>query len=191
MAHGCSLKMFNNAQHTALTELAHKSITHGVRHGGPIKVELDRYDPALRVQGACFVTLHKQDQLRGCIGSLQTKRALVEDVAQNAYAAAFQDPRFSPMQENELEDLSVHISVLSQPESLNFSTEDELLKKIRPGVDGLILINGGHRGTFLPSVWDALPQPKAFLRQLKLKAGLAEDYWSDSIKIERYTTESW
>lgn len=183
--------MFNESQRTTLTELARESIVHGVHHGCPVKVDITQYDPVLRAQGACFITLHKQDQLRGCIGALQAERALAADVAHNAYAAAFQDPRFPHVEENELSDLSIHISVLSQPEPLDFSTEDELLKKIRPGVDGLILMDEGHRGTFLPSVWDALPQPKDFLRQLKLKAGLAENHWSDLIKIERYTTESW
>lgn len=183
--------MFNESQRTTLTVLAHKSIVHGIQYGHPIKVDITQYDPILGAQGACFVTLHRQNQLRGCIGSLQVKQPLIEDVAINAYAAAFQDPRFPPMEKNEIDDLSIHISVLSKSESIDFSTEDDLLQKIRPGVDGLILMDRGHRGTFLPSVWDTLPEPRAFLRQLKLKAGLSEDYWSDSIQIERYTTESW
>ncbi|NOZ10371.1 MAG: AmmeMemoRadiSam system protein A [Gammaproteobacteria bacterium] len=183
--------MLNESQRTSLTALAQCSIVHGIRYGCPIKVDTSQYDPILRAQGACFVTLHRHNQLRGCIGALQAKHPLVEDVAINAYAAAFQDPRFPPMKKNEIDDLSIHISVLSKPEPIDFSTEEELLKKMRPGVDGLILVDRGHRGTFLPSVWDTLPEPKAFLQQLKLKAGLSEDYWSDSIQIERYTTESW
>ena len=116
--------------------------------------------------------------------------SLVEDVSLNAFAAAFGDTRFQPLQANELAFLSLQISVLSAPERLDFDSEASLLAKIRPGLDGLILQEHAFRSTFLPSVWESLPEPAGFLGHLKLKAGLAADYWSTSIRIWRYTTES-
>jgi AmmeMemoRadiSam system protein A len=115
---------------------------------------------------------------------------LIVDVAENAFSAAFRDPRFTPVGPNELDDLTVHISVLSKPEPITFANEDELLQQLRPGIDGLILRDGRNRGTFLPSVWESLPQPGEFLTHLKTKAGLPPNHWSDAIEVERYTTES-
>jgi len=114
----------------------------------------------------------------------------VLDVAENAFAAAFRDPRFPPLTEPELADLSIEISVLSPSEPLTFGSEEELLQMIEPGRDGLILEAGNARGTFLPTVWESLPQPRDFLRHLKQKAGLHPDHWSDGIRISRYRTES-
>ena len=114
---------------------------------------------------------------------------LAKDVAENAVAAAFHDPRFEPLSIEEAEKLEIHISVLSPPEELNFSSEADLLEQIRPGVDGLILQAGGRRGTFLPSVWEELPEKEMFLMYLKMKAGLPTDYWSDSLRVFRYTAE--
>jgi len=116
----------------------------------------------------------------------------VQDVAHNAYAAAFSDPRFPPLAalELELEGLDLHISILSPPEPMQFVSEGDLLNQLRPGEDGLILRAGVRRGTFLPSVWESLPQPQAFLQHLKMKAGLAPDFWSDEVRVERYTTEA-
>lgn len=119
---------------------------------------------------------------------LQAIRPLVKDVAENAYAAAFRDPRFPPLREAEMSDLALHISILSPSENMTFSSEDDLLSQIRAGVDGLVLQENGHRGTFLPSVWEQLPDKILFLQQLKQKAGLPANYWSDTIKVARYTT---
>jgi AmmeMemoRadiSam system protein A len=143
----------------------------------------------LMEERATFVTLQIGGRLRGCIGMLEACRPLVEDVEQNACAAAFQDPRFPPLSRKEFELLEIHISVLSPPEEIIFSSENSLLAQIRPGVDGLILQEGFRRGTFLPSVWEELPEKKMFLAHLKLKAGLPETYWSDTLQVFRYTAE--
>jgi AmmeMemoRadiSam system protein A len=127
--------------------------------------------------------------LRGCIGTLQAFRPLVEDVAHNAYAAAFHDPRFPRLSAKEYAQLHYHISILSTPEPVKFKDEQDLLAQLRPGIDGLVLEEGLYRGTFLPQVWESLPEPKTFLRHLKQKAGLHPDYWSTTIKVQRYTVE--
>jgi AmmeMemoRadiSam system protein A len=173
-----------------LLELARASIGYGLTHHCPKPVDPADYSPTLRAPRAAFVTLNRQGQLRGCIGHLEASQALVRDVADNAYAAAFRDPRFPPVTAAELEDLEVHISVLSPPEPLPVASEADLLEQMRPGIDGLILEEGRHRGTFLPSVWESLPAPEQFLAHLKLKAGLSPDYWSDGIRVARYTTEA-
>lgn len=173
-----------------LLDLARRSIAHGLDHGTALRVDPADYPEPLRAERAAFVTLHRDGELRGCIGHLEACQALVSDVAENAFAAAFRDPRFPPLTRQEASRLAVHISVLSPAEPMTFSSEADLLAQIRPGVDGLILRDGFARGTFLPSVWESLPQPRDFLNHLKRKAGLPTDHWSDRIRVERYTTES-
>jgi AmmeMemoRadiSam system protein A len=173
-----------------LLAVAWDSIRHGLRFGSALSVEANDFTAALRQQRATFVTLHKQQQLRGCIGTLEAYRPLVTDVAANAWAAGFRDPRFAPLTEAELALCTLSISVLSPSEPLAVTSEADLLTKLRPGIDGLILQDGRHRATFLPAVWESLPEPNVFVRQLKLKAGLNAHHWSDSIQVERYTTES-
>jgi AmmeMemoRadiSam system protein A len=180
--------MIGPEQEQALLLLAEASIRHGLEHGRPLKPQREEYDPALREPGACFVTLKREGELRGCIGSLAAYRPLAEDVAGNAYAAAFSDPRFYPLQAGELFGLEMHISILGEAEPMRFRSENDLLAQLRPGVDGLIIEEGFRRGTFLPSVWEQLPEAKAFLHHLKLKAGLPVNYWSATISISRYTT---
>lgn len=179
----------SKAQRALLLKLARRSIETGLQQHRPPVVEAAEHPPFDR-PGASFVTLHRQGALRGCIGSLEAHRPLLQDVAANAYAAAFHDPRFTPLQPQELDDLFIDVSILSAPEALSFDSEQALIGQIHPGVDGLILEEGSRRGTFLPSVWESLPDKVDFLRQLKLKAGLPPDYWSDSLKAWRYTTES-
>lgn len=182
---------YDEASRRLLKDVARAAIEHGLRHGRPPNPDPADYPPALREPRASFVTLKRGGRLRGCIGSLEAVRPLVVDVAHNAFAAAFQDPRFPPLEAEELNDLDISISVLSPAQPIHFESEADLLARLRPGVDGLILSDGGHRGTFLPSVWEQLPEPAAFLAQLKLKAGLPPDYWSPTLRVERYTTESW
>lgn len=182
--------MYNNSQRLVLLKLAMTSITKGLQHARPYKVQLSDFEHELQLQRACFVTLHKGSQLRGCIGSLQAHRPLVVDVSENAYAAAFKDPRFSPLQQSEIDKISISISVLTPSTDIQFSSENDLLNQIRPGIDGLILAEGYHQGTFLPSVWEQLEKPEDFLNHLKVKAGLPADYWSDQILVSRYQTES-
>lgn len=177
-------------EHILLRELAKNAVQYGLQHATVMPVETARYPRLLREPGACFVTLKINGELRGCIGSLAAHCPLVEDVAHNAYAAAFSDPRFAPLSESEFAELEFHLSVLTPAHPMNFSSEADLLSQLRPQVDGLILEDGRHRGTFLPTVWESLPDAKQFLQHLKQKAGLPEHYWSDNVKISRYTTDS-
>ena len=181
---------FSAEDRASLLDLARRSIVHGLERGSPLRVAPEDYPESLREERAAFVTLHRHGELRGCIGHLEACQALVRDVAENAYAAAFRDPRFPPLARQELAGLAVHISVLTPPEPMTFSSEADLLAQIRPGIDGLILSEGSARGTFLPSVWESLPQPRDFLNQLKRKARLPADHWSERIRVARYTTES-
>lgn len=173
-----------------LIDLAWRAIRYGLDRGRPPAIELQDYPAPLRDDGASFVTLKAHGQLRGCIGSLEPHRPLVQDVARNAFAAAFSDPRFPPLSAREMDGLQLHISILHPAEPMTFQSEDDLVRQLRPGVDGLILEADGRRGTFLPAVWESLPDPREFLANLKLKAGQSPDYWSDTVRIWRYTTES-
>ena len=139
---------------------------------------------------ASFVTLKLDGILRGCIGVLEAQRPLRLDVAHNARAAAFHDPRFPPLSSGELDPLHIEISVLSAPSPLPASSRDALLAALRPGRDGLILEEGRYRATFLPAVWESLSKPEDFLDQLLLKAGLPASHWSEGLRFARYTTES-
>ena len=180
----------DTSQRQILLQLARDSIAHGLRHGRALPVDILNYPEALRVPRATFVTLHEDGELRGCIGTLEAHQPLVKDIADNAFSAAFRDPRFVPLRAGELPRLDIHISVLSPPVPLTFHDEADLLAQLRPGIDGLILTSPGHRGTFLPSVWETLPRAEEFLRHLKRKANLSADYWSPELKVERYTTEA-
>ncbi|MCP4077842.1 MAG: AmmeMemoRadiSam system protein A [Gammaproteobacteria bacterium] len=182
--------MYNQQQRNQLLQLARDSISNGLRYSKPLPIKVQDFDNELQQQRACFVTLHKDNQLRGCIGSLEAQRPLVLDVCENAYSAAFRDPRFNPLQDEEFNQLTLSISVLTPSTAVEFESEQDLLEKIQPGIDGLILEEGYHRGTFLPSVWEQLPNPADFLQHLKIKAGLSANYWSESIRISRYETES-
>lgn len=177
------------SQKTELLALARASIEHGLKTGKPLPVNLQAYPAGLTAKRASFVTLQRQGQLRGCIGMLEAVRPLVQDIAENAFAAAFRDPRFPRLAHGELADLDIHISILSPAEPMHFVSEQDLLGQLKPYNDGLILQDGPMRGTFLPSVWEQLPEPRQFLRHLKQKAGLPMDYWSDSLEIARYSTE--
>ncbi|HSD59871.1 MAG TPA: AmmeMemoRadiSam system protein A [Burkholderiales bacterium] len=141
--------------------------------------------------GATFVTLKQNGRLRGCIGSLEACRPLIQDVAVNAVAAALRDPRYPPLTAEELPDTEVEVSLLSPMEPVLFRSEEDAIGQLCPGVDGVVLECGSRRGTFLPQVWDDLPDPRQFLRQLKRKAGLAEDFWSPEIRLHRYTVAKW
>ena len=172
-----------------LLQLAAQSIEKGLR-GEILKVRAADCPEALRTARATFVTLQVDGRLRGCIGTREARRPLVEDVIDNAYSAAFRDTRFTALTRFEYESLDIHISILSPPEPLEFDSESDLIAQLRPQVDGLILEEGLHRGTFLPAVWESLPTPSEFLRHLKVKAGLDPDYWSSGIRIQRYTAET-
>ena len=174
----------------ALLDVAWRSIECGVESGRALEVDLNDFPPELCREAATFVTLHRCDQLRGCVGSLVANRPLVSDVAHSAFKAAFRDGRFSALQAAEFDGLEVHISVLSPLEPLSSKNEASLLEQIRPGVDGLVLRDGPRQGTFLPAVWESIPDPMEFLRALKSKAGLPADAWSADWDVLRYTVES-
>jgi AmmeMemoRadiSam system protein A len=136
------------------------------------------------------VTLHLDGALRGCIGSLEAFRPLIADIADRAYAAGFRDPRFASLSEPEIGSLELDISILNPLESFPVRDEADLIARVRPGVDGLVVQSGAARGTLLPAVWESLPDPRTFIRHLKLKAGLPEDYWSPELRFSRFTTET-
>ena len=168
---------------------ARASIAHGLEHGRPLPVDLRYCAPEITALRAVFVTLEKSRKLRGCVGSLDAHEALVVNVSGNAYAAAFSDHRFPPVTETELDALDIHLSILTPSCEIDFRSEDDLLGKLRPGIDGITLVEGSRKGTFLPSVWESLPKPDVFLRHLKQKAGLPRDYWSATLRVYRYTAE--
>jgi len=179
----------NQQQKQLLLDLAKSSILHGLQSGKPLAVDPSALPPELLEPRATFVTLHKDYELRGCIGTLKAVRPLAEDIAENAFAAAFRDYRFPPLTADEFEQLEIHLSILTPPEPITFGSEEDLLRQLRPGVDGLIIEEGARRGTFLPSVWEQLPDAEQFLRHLKQKAGLPADYWSDTVRVYRYQAE--
>ncbi len=173
-----------------LLTLARSAIRHGLGTGRPPLLDPRAETPALQVARAAFVTLEVERRLRGCVGHLEAMQPLALDVSDNAFAAAFHDPRFPRLTATELEPLRIKISVLTPATALTFDDEAALLAQLMPGNDGLILADAGRRGTFLPSVWEQLPAPRDFLRRLKEKAGLPPDHWSDSLRVWRYGTES-
>jgi len=172
-----------------LLQIARDSIKRGLKKGKPKLPDISDLPAELTAERATFVTLTIGEHLRGCIGMLEVTRPLAEDVAENAFAAAFHDPRFPPLSRDEFDELKISISVLSPPEEMTFSSEADLLSQIRPGIDGLILQDGFQKGTFLPSVWEQLPQKEMFFEHLKLKTGLPAGYWSDTFRVFRYTAE--
>lgn len=147
--------------------------------------------PWLTELGATFVTLKKSGALRGCIGSLEARRMLLVDVKSNAVAAAFRDPRFPPVTAWELDEIRIEVSLLSPMQPIDFESEDDATARLRPFEDGVVLEYGGARGTFLPQVWEDLPDPAAFLSQLKRKAGLPLSFWASDLRLFRYTVSKW
>jgi hypothetical protein len=172
-----------------LAELAARAVDHELREGTPYPLGDDEVPDPLRSPGASFVTLERGSELLGCIGSLDPRRALWRDVALNARAAAFEDPRFSPLAADERAGVTVEVSVLSAMEEVPAPSIDAVVEGLRPGVDGLVLAAEGKRGTFLPDVWEKIPEPADFVRELVGKARW-DTPWSDSAQAWRYTTTS-
>ena len=171
----------------SLRAVAREAIEFRLREGREPETDLSLYPPRLHEPRATFVTLRRHGKLRGCTGSLKATRPLVADVVYNACRSAFGDPRFAPLSEPEFVDLAISVSLLSPLEPLDVVSERGLLEALRPGVDGLVLSDGGASATFLPSVWESLPEPQAFLDALRRKAGLPPTHWSTTIRFERYT----
>lgn len=146
-------------------------------------------DGRFAAPGACFVTLKQQDRLRGCIGTLEAHRALRDDVAANALAAALRDPRFAPLARHEIPHTELDISVLSAPSVLVFEDERDFFRQLRVGVDGLIIEYEGRRATYLPSVWAQLPDAGLFVQELRRKAGIANNVAVTALRVQRYITQ--
>ena len=182
--------MLESGPRQALLVLARQSLAHGIARGRALEVELEVLDPVLADPGASFVSLHLEGQLRGCVGLLEAQRPLAVDVAENAFAAGLRDPRFPPLSALELEAVEVSISVLETSEPLTVSGLDVLLATLRPGEDGLIVELAGRRATFLPAVWEQLPEPEDFVAQLWRKAGLPARFWSPELRLSRYRAHS-
>ena len=145
--------------------------------------------PALQEQGASFVTLTQNNQLRGCIGSIIAHRSLLEDIIYNARSAAFKDPRFMPLNEDELSKTRIEVSVLTPPMLLEYSDVNDLKSKVRPGVDGVILKQQNYQGTFLPQVWDDLSEFEVFFSHLCQKSGLSAGCLQSHPEIYTYQVE--
>jgi AmmeMemoRadiSam system protein A len=169
-----------------LLGIARASIRHGLDHGRCLEPDLEALPAQLQADGASFVTLKLRGALRGCRGRLSACMPLAEDVAANAFSSAFQDWRFDPVCAGELAELHLHVSVLSELEPVAFADRRELFAQLEPGRHGLVLEQGDRRGTFLPDMWAELPDPREFLVQLLIKAGIGR--LEGGVKAYRYTT---
>ena len=157
--------------------------------GGPAPVRPT--GPELEAPAATFVTVTRNGRLHGCIGSIAPHRSLVDDVEDNAIAAAFSDPRSSRYRAEWIGELAVEVTLLGPLTPIRFADQASLVAALAPGVDGLVLRWRAHRGTFLPQVWDVLPEPRVFLDELKNKAGLPRDFWADDVEVLRFAVEKW
>lgn len=173
-----------------LLAIARASIEQGLVSGRPGAPDQATVTGALASTLGNFVTLTQGQALRGCIGSIEGTQPLGIGVAIAAFNAAFCDHRFAPLADAELEQTRIEISVLTPPQRIDASSNDELLASLNPGADGLLLEDVGYRSTFLPKVWEKLPDPAEFVRHLKQKAGLPTNYWSGSLRVSRYSTIS-
>jgi AmmeMemoRadiSam system protein A len=177
----------SNDQGKVLLQIARAAISRALN----MPAEADEKAQWLADSGACFVTLTQYGELRGCIGTLQAYRSLLEDVKYNAVSAAMRDPRFAPLSAQELDLTDIEISLLSPTQKIAFENEADALAQLRPGVDGVVFEFGHYRSTFLPQVWEQLPLAKQFMAQLKRKAGLSGDFWAEGVNLSRYTVTKW
>jgi len=181
----------NSEQGARLIQLARDAIAAGLGLPGrsaPLDADAEQW---LAEPGATFVTLHRGGELHGCIGSIEPRRRLFDDVRQNAAAAAFVDPRATPLEPADLDELEVEVSLLGPLEPLSFVDEADALAQLRPGVDGVVFAYGARRATFLPQVWESLPEPREFLAHLKVKAGFTPGFWAEGVKLYRYGLQKW
>lgn len=173
-----------------LLRLARESMERAVRGEKVPPLDRSALTPRLMENGASFVTLTIRGNLRGCIGALEAYQPLAEDVREHAVAAALQDPRFPPVSESELPQIHIEVSRLTAPVPLEYSTPEDLIARLRPGVDGVILQSGFRRATFLPQVWEQLPDPEDFLSRLCMKMGSPPYLWRDAkLQVHVYQVE--
>jgi len=165
-----------------LLRLARSAILAELTKGAKIEYPAS-VSQALKEKRGCFVTLHKTGNLRGCIGTIEPTKPLVTGIEENALNAAFKDPRFPPLKEDELPEIDLEISVLTKPQELHFQDGEDLKKQLKPGVHGVILSSGGQRSTFLPQVWEQLPDIEIFLEHLCQKGGMGRNCWQDTATV--------
>lgn len=171
-----------------LLDIARASIEHGLAAHQPLQLEISSLSAPLTEAKGCFVTISQSGRLRGCMGSLESRLPLAQGVADSAFNAAFRDSRFPSLRPAELGNTRIEVAILSIPELINVASEAELIAALRPYEDGLLLKDIGHGSTFLPKVWEKLPDPQDFIRELKTKARLPADYWSPTLRFYRYGT---
>lgn len=176
----------SDQERNTLLRIARESISAAVSKSPLPEIDLEKQPPALQAHGASFVTLTKNGGLRGCIGTMEPYQPLIIDVQEHAIAAALSDHRFPPLVEKELDGITIEISRLTPLQKLQYNGGDQLLKSLRVGEDGVLISAGGRRATFLPQVWEQLPQPDGFLSHLCQKMGAAPDCWKDQ-GLEVYT----
>ena len=166
-----------------LLQLARQTILYelGKKNDPPATLKHKLSNLVLEENRGIFVSLHKKGSLRGCIGNIEPVKTIFDGVIENAKHAALNDPRFSPLSQEELGDTCIEVSILTRPKSLDYSDAYDLIKKLRPGIDGVIIQKEGRRATFLPQVWDQLKAPESFLAHLCIKAGLSSDEWKSGI----------
>lgn len=167
----------DETERALLLKFARQALEDGVCGRSLLPLFLDELSPRLRQPGASFVTLTSHGELRGCIGTLEASQPLVEDVRQHAVAAALEDFRFPPVHANELPFIKIEISRLTVPRPLDYRDADDLLRQLRPGLDGVVLVDGIRRATFLPQVWEKVPEPEIFLGMLCRKMGAPTEAW--------------
>ena len=175
-----------HANQEALLRVAAQSVISGFERGRALRVRETRYPEELREKGATFVNIYYNGVLRGSAGSTEPVRSILEDVAENAYAAAFSDFRFVTLSEDEIKNAEISVSFLTYPEPVRFEDEKDLLTRITPQEDGLILKERANRALFLPQIWETFSSPHEFLVHLKQRAGLPADYWSPTVKVYRF-----
>jgi len=182
--------LLNEAEQKLLLHIARETLDNAV-HGEPLpEINLDALPPSLQENGASFVTLTIVDRLRGCIGTLEAYQPMAIDVQEHAVAAGLQDFRFPSVQPAELDQIEIEVSVLSPQEPLVYDGADDLIQKLRPDVDGVVLQEGFRKATFLPQVWEKLPDPGQFLSQLCMKMGASSDLWrKKSLKVFTYQVQ--
>ncbi len=173
-----------------LLEIARQSINSGLQGAGALNIDVGQLNGVAARKLASFVTLTQNTELRGCMGSLQATETLAQSVGNMAYNAAFRDPRFPSLSDEELDRTDIEISILSPMEPFTVSSREDLLNQLKPNIDGLLLEDGRHRATFLPQVWEKVNSRDIFLQHLLAKAGLPSDHWSESIRFSRYQTLS-